>query len=338
MDSTKNLGLDETRDFLKNHPRGVIINVLTPGLYARRHIPGSKQACVFETAFLERMAEAAPAKNDPVLLYGAGASLDAATAAEKLREAGYTDIYVFPGGLQAWRAAGFPLEGTAPEAEDPPFPSVVPACKQYRLLPDKSRLAWVGRADSHQHWGTLGLKSGELKFVGANGIGSIVADMKAIRCADLAGEPELHDRLLAHLSSGDFFLSRLFPEASLEITDLHPLTEPPAPVSTSCAAEPNYYGGASTEQPGWQSALPNYYGRGSLKIRNKVEFIEANLALRNLEDGGLSLAGQIQLDRTRWGVLYGSARFFRFLEMHKVDDVVSLDAMLFFQADGPANA
>ena len=341
MSSIKILGLDEARDFLKQRPRGAVINVLPPEQYALRRIPGSKQACVFETAFLEHMAGAAPQKEDPILLYGAGDSLDVSKAAEKLQEAGYKDIYTFPGGIQAWKDAGYELEGQDPgvtEEQNPPHPANVPAFKHYRLLPEKSRLAWVGRADNHQHWGTVGLKSGELSFSGANGIGSITADMRAIHCDDLASDQNMHGYLISHLSSEDFFLTRLFPEASLEITDLYPLEAPAPETGGACAAQPDYYGGKSTEMPGWSHALPNYYGRGAVKLRGSMNPLEANLALRNVQDNMLSLTGQVQFDRTKWGVLYGSARFFRFLGMHKVDDVISLDAMLMFQADGPENS
>ena len=57
--------------------------------------------------------------------------------------------------------------------------------------------------------------------------------------------------------------------------------------------------------------------------------------LRNLPDGELSMFCQLVWDRTLWGVRYGSARFYRFLGMHSVDDNISLSAMLFFRSQRP---
>lgn len=44
---------------------------------------------------------------------------------------------------------------------------------------------------------------------------------------------------------------------------------------------------------------------------------------------------QLVWDRTLWGVRYGSARFYRFLGMHSVDDNISLSVMLFFRSQRP---
>ena len=55
----------------------------------------------------------------PLLLYGASAtSNEASFAFEKLARAGYRNLTVLRGGLKAWRDAGRPLEGEAPEADD----------------------------------------------------------------------------------------------------------------------------------------------------------------------------------------------------------------------------
>ena len=76
--------VDDVRDFLGENARGVLVDVLPSEQYDRHHIPGSAQACVFETAFLDHMSKVAPDRAAPVLVYGAGNSLDAAVAAAKL--------------------------------------------------------------------------------------------------------------------------------------------------------------------------------------------------------------------------------------------------------------
>lgn len=305
MNKSNIASLDETREFLSRRPGGILLNVLTPEHHERRHIPGSSQACVFETAFLDHLAALTSDKSIPILAYGAGESLDAATAAEKLLEAGYSDVSIFPGGIDEWRKAGLPLEGSAPEAWDDPFPQTLPRFSEYDLVAGESLIRWTGRNDSKSHWGSLPMKAGELVFANGKGSGWAVADMTAIKNDDLAGDPSLLG-LLAHLASDDFFNSAKYPEARVHITELTPL-----------------------ENASW--ALPNFFAKGILNIKGREHEAEGEVALRNLSDGRLAMSGQINLDRTLFGVLYGSARFFSFLGMHKVDDLISLDARMIFR-------
>lgn len=310
MLEAKVASLDDVREFFENFPHGTMVNVLPEEQYKRRHIPGSKQACVFETAFLENMRELAPDHTEAVLVYGAGNSMDASAAASKLLEAGYGDVWVFDGGIDEWREAGLPLEGSATKISDPDYPPILPQYSDYELIPEESALRWTGRNDGTAHWGALPLKGGSIHFVnpGANGSvsGSVVADMLGITCDDLTEETNMK-LLLAHLASSDFFSTRVFPEASLSVQELKPLA-------------------------GAGHNLPNFYGKAMLKIRGHEQLVEGDLSVRNLPEKKLSISGLVSLDRTRWGVLYGSAKLFRFLGMHKVDDLITLDARLIYRA------
>lgn len=309
MSHPKMATVDEVRAFPEANPQGVVVDVLTPEQYDRQHIPGSAQACVFETAFLDHMSKVAPDREAPVLVYGAGASLDAAVAAAKLLGAGYRDVRVFAGGVDAWRKAGHTLEGSAPDAVDASHPPLTPLFSHYALVPEESLIRWVGRNDNKSHWGTLKLAAGELHFEQDRGAGFLTADMTSIANDDLAGS-SWQAVLLQHLASEDFFHTLRFPEARLRITGLTPLED---------------------ASPG----LPNYRLKALAGIRGHEQEVESVVTLCNLPDektgDKLSLAGQINLDRTRWGVLYGSARYFRFLGMHKVDDLISLDARVVFR-------
>ena len=111
MQQIRTVSIGEVQAFLQNHPGGFLIDVLPPEFHAQQHIPGSSGVCVFETAFQEKMRALVPDMAAPLLVYGAGGSLDSAVAAEKLQREGYTDISLFAGGLEAWRKAGLPLEG-----------------------------------------------------------------------------------------------------------------------------------------------------------------------------------------------------------------------------------
>lgn len=304
--------VNDVRDFLAKNAQGVLVDVLPSDHYDRHHIPGSAQACVFETAFLDHMARVAPDRAAPVLVYGAGNSLDAAVAAAKLLGAGYRDVRVFAGGVDAWRSAGQALEGSDPDRVEPEIAPLTPQFPRYTLVPGESVLRWAGRNDRHSHWGMAELSSGELRFENGLGTGFLTVNMTTLVNDDLAGT-SWQAVLLSHLGSEDFFHTARFPEARLRIMELKPLH------------------GAS----GAPAHMPNYHLKGLAGIRGHEQPVETDLFLRNIldeKDGNrLILSGNISLDRTLWGVLYGSARYFRYLGAHQVDDMISLDAQLLFR-------
>ena len=305
----RSVSIDEVKRFSQENPDGLIVGVLPSEFHALQHVPGSVGICVFETAFQEKMANAAPDKTTPLLVYGAGDSLDSEVAAEKLRREGYADVRVFPGGLDAWRKAGLPLEG---ERADRPLPEEVPLPRfpRYVLLPEKSAVLWTGRNNAHSHRGTLSLKGGELEFDGGpqgEGRGILTFDMHSIDCLDLQGDVLL-PVLLAHLKSVDFFDVALHPQAHLRILSLRPLPE-----------------GTVTGR--------THRLRGALGVLGMERILECDVELRNLDGDELGMSCQLVWDRTLWGVRYGSARFFRFMGMHSVDDNVGLTVALVFRND-----
>ena len=67
----------------------------------------------------------------------------------------------------------------------------------------------------------------KLHFVrGELGSGEFTLDMRAIVCHDLAGDP-LHDVLITHLWSDDFFDIELYPEARFAITSTESMPRQP---------------------------------------------------------------------------------------------------------------
>ncbi len=302
--------LEEVKSFLSDFPNGLLLNVLPPEHHTRMHIPGSRQACVFETAFSEHMEKLAPDPETPIMVYGAGASLDAAVATAKLLGLGYRNVRMWPGGLNTWRMAGLPLAG-----EDPCAPlekNPAPPEGEYELQPLEGDIRWTGRNAHSSHYGHLFLKSGYLRMErgrnGPEGEGEIIADMGSIADEDLAGSP-WQRVLLAHLASEDFFHSALYPEARLRISRLYPLPDTLRRES---------------------SGVPDHLIRGEAVIRGRSERVDIPAILRRDGDG-LVLTLRADLDRTRWGVLYGSSKFFRCLGMHRVDDIISLEARLAFR-------
>ncbi len=184
--------------------------------------------------------------------------------------------------------------------------------KEYMLIPEKSFIQWACHNTVHSHDGTLSVSGGELRFPHGpqgEGNGFLTMDMNGIACRDLA-QDEMLPVLIAHLKSIDFFDVMAYPTAQLDILSLMPLT------------------GATVT--GRTHRL-----QGQLSVLRTERAIECDAELRNLPDGELSMFCQLVWDRTLWGVRYGSARFYRFLGMHSVDDNISLSAMLFFRSQRP---
>lgn len=277
----------------------VVLDVRLPEDYASRHIAGSLNNCVFEVAFLPRLDGLMAGKDVPVCVYGESAgSHEATVAAEKLTRAGYSQVYRLEGCLTGWCAAGLPVQGSG-EALPPPA-----ALDGTRLVDmEESRVEWLGRNLLNKHWGRVPLKAGHLQFEnGSLKGGELVLDMTGITSDDLAGNP-LHDVLIDHLCSDDFFDVALHPEARLAITHVETI----------------------------QGATP-----GAQNLR-----IDADLTLRGVTapvsftaSAGMDTQGRcaaqaaFSIDRTRWGVLYGSGRYFSRLAGHLVNDLIEIQVRI----------
>ena len=134
-----------------------LLQLLPAEIFAAARIPGSQNACVYEMAFLDQVRALVPDASAPIIVYGAGeGSLDAATAAEKLRAAGYAHVQPFEGGLAEWTAAGLPLEGTG-HLPQPPVPDGT-----FRVDTTESVIRWTGRNLFNHHSGTVRLAAGEI--------------------------------------------------------------------------------------------------------------------------------------------------------------------------------
>lgn len=295
------LSIRELVDFL-DRGEGVLLDLLVPEHYEARHIPGAKSACVFEVVFLTHVEAAGCSKDMPIVVYGAGeGARDVDAAVEKLTHAGYTDVAAFPGGLAEWRASGRALEGSAPDDVEPPHPVFDLESRVYTLVPEESVLTWTGRNYNSRHYGTLGFVSGQLDATGALS-GGFTMDMNSIRNVDLEGD-DLRPVLEDHLKSDDFFFTKLFPEAVFNTTRICPVTRS-------------------------EATLPNFLVEGVLSLRGVSKEVSFAAHIRNVADGRIAFIGNLDFDRTEWGILYGSSRFFRHLGYHVVFDMITVDFRL----------
>jgi polyisoprenoid-binding protein YceI len=276
----------------------VLIDLLSPDHFARQHIPDAQNACVFQVSFLDDLAGIVSNKKVPVVVYGASEKThDAAMALGKLDRAGFEQVSFLEGGLEAWRLAGYNLEGEAPAQQDDTQTIVTIPDGQYTVDPDASQVEWAGRNPHSRHFGTVDIAKGVIDFKDKTITGTVEIDMNTIHNINLKGD-ELQPVLEAHLRSDDFFFTKMFPKAVFTVKK------------------------ANSIEPAWLTA-PNYHVNGELNLRGVSTELEFDATVAPLEDGAFVLEAHFDIDRTRWHVIYGSTRFFEHLGMHKVFDLLS---------------
>ena len=152
----KSLAADELMERINNKEPLILIDTLTGSHFEKVHLPGARSACVFEVSFIEQVKAIADSKKAEIVLYGSsGRSRDALTAAEKLQREGYDNISVLNGGLEAWRARGFELQGGQPDMTDPETVLRLDD-GQYSVDTDPSVIEWSGRIRTtsiSERWG-----------------------------------------------------------------------------------------------------------------------------------------------------------------------------------------
>ncbi|MFN0128499.1 MAG: YceI family protein [Verrucomicrobiales bacterium] len=275
-----------------------LIDVLPEENFEAEHIPRAINACVYEMAFVGKVEALLGDRDRDIITYGAGAgSLDAPTAAAKLRGAGYTRVHVFAGGLAEWKANGRPVGGTGI------IPGPFEADAVYVIDPAASVIRWTGRNLFNFHHGTLRLAGGELQV--DHGIlrsGEFEIDMNSMACDDLT-DAATNALLIRHLRDDDFFDVDRFPAARCQITRATPI-------------------------PGATLGTPNFQLEGAMTVRGITEPIAFPAVIAQADADNLTGQAQFEFDRTRFGSQYGSGRFFAFLGRHVVNDHVQLHVKL----------
>jgi len=289
----------------------VLLDVLMPERHAQKRLPGSVNACVFEVTFPDQVRALVPDPATPVLCYGHDhTTQDAAMAADKLLRLGYTRVQVLAGGLKAWEAEGLPLEGDLAGQEDGPDASPLLPDGRWSLVGAESRIEWTGRNRTGRHVGTVQASHGSLRVEEGALAGIVTLDMRSLQNQDLE-DPTLRSMLVAHLLSEDFFLAAEHPQAEFEILSAAFLEEATA-------------------------STPNVELHGALTLRGQTAPLALPATVHVLpasetQASGLAIEAHFDLDRTRWGAVYGSARHFKYLGYHLVFDPVSIALRLVFR-------
>jgi polyisoprenoid-binding protein YceI/rhodanese-related sulfurtransferase len=291
-------------NWMESHTEFYLIDTLTKGHYAQRHIPNAINACVFEVSFMEQITGITADKNATIVLYGSSVrSLDALTAADKLNRWGYQNISILQGGIDAWLTSGRKLEGISPEGPDSPETLLnISEDRIYRVDTDQSIIEWAGRNAITRHFGTIAISSGVVTVKEGAISGTVDINMHSIKNTNLEGN-ELQPVLISHLNSDDFFFTKVFPSARF-----------------------SFSGARIAEKPFLTS--PNCQINGTLELRGITADQRFNATITRTADNGLAAEAHFDIDRTKWQVIYGSTRFFEHLGMHLVFDMISIQVRI----------
>lgn len=164
--------------------------------------------------------------------------------------------------------------------------------KKITIDTDQSSVSWIGKKVTGKHTGTLAFQDGYLEMDGDKITGGMFTiDMTTLQVTDLqAGKGK--EKLEGHLNSPDFFGVEEHSTATFEIT------------------ETSNNGDA-------------YSVAGNLTIKGHTE----NVKVRLVKSGNTATT-TFMVDRTKFGIRYGSASFFDGLKNKAISDEFELTVNL----------
>ncbi|MEK2645508.1 YceI family protein [Bdellovibrio sp. BCCA] len=165
----------------------------------------------------------------------------------------------------------------------------VHAADVYKIDAKASSVAWKGsKKMGSSHHGGISVKDGDVTFnKGQLTGGNVVIDMTTVTNDDLKDSPDYQKKLVGHLSSDDFFSVTKFPTASFKITNVTAKSKTEAVV------------------------------KGELTMIGKTNPIE--FPVKFTVDKGIATGeALVKIDRTKWGLKYGSGNFFKELAGDKI--------------------
>ena len=172
------------------------------------------------------------------------------------------------------------------------FLSATVMAEVYTIDTTASRIDWkAGKKIGSFHNGDIKVKSGKVETDAKGEIkkANVVVDMKTIGNEDLKDKPDYHKKLVGHLSSADFFDVEKHPESKFELK--------------SIALKP----GSKDE----------YVAKGNLTMIGQTKPVEVPVKVTKDKDT-LTATGTMTIERTKWGLKYGSASFFKSLTADKI--------------------
>ena len=168
--------------------------------------------------------------------------------------------------------------------------SPVFANQTYKIDPKASTAVWTAfKKLGDSHTGHIQIKEGEISLDKKGNLvsGNFVIDMATISNDDLKDKPDYQKKLVTHLSSKDFFDVDTFKETHFKITKVKTASDGTSMVT------------------------------GNLTMIGKTSSLVFPVKIS--KEGDLPKGeASISVDRTKWGLKYGSGNFFKELTADKI--------------------
>ncbi len=154
----------------------------------------------------------------------------------------------------------------------------------YKLQPQLSTLGWEGKAVTHGHNGTMQFSNGELLVKGDAVVGgTVTVDMKTLKATDIK-DAESQGKFVGHMTSEDFFGVEKNPTATFKIVSVTPIKGAAKDANNATIA-------------------------GDMTIKGVTQRITFPAKV-GVKDGVAAASGKVTIDRTKYGLKYGSKTFF----------------------------
>ena len=147
--------------------------------------------------------------------------------------------------------------------------------QKFEVVAAESNVDWVGKKVTGAHNGTIDVKEGEVILNdGKLDSGTFIIDTTSIKILDVT-DPETNAQFWGHLASDDFFSLDKYPEAILNIT-----------------------------------SVSGEHVNGDLTIKGTTHPVDFDIKLQ-LNGEVLTATGKIIIDRTKYGMKFRSANYFK---------------------------
>jgi polyisoprenoid-binding protein YceI len=179
-----------------------------------------------------------------------------------------------------------------------------PQTGSYTIIPSETVVAWAGSkplVPGYIHNGTIALQEGVIAVdaAGNNASGSFILDMTQLEVTSLGGgKAGQESRLESHLKNSDFFDIDTYPTATFEITSV-----------------------ARGETEGV------YTVTGNLTLKDVTESITFPAMIYGKDDR-LYARADFTIDRTQWGITFGSSKFIEGIAENAIGDAVTISLTL----------
>jgi len=147
--------------------------------------------------------------------------------------------------------------------------------QKFEVVAAESNVDWVGKKVTGAHNGTIDVKAGEVILNdGKLESGTFIIDTTSIKILDVT-DPGTNAQFWGHLASDDFFSLDKYPEATLNIT-----------------------------------SVSGKHVNGDLTIKGTTHPVDFDIELQ-LNGEVLTATGKMIIDRTKYGMKFRSANYFK---------------------------